>query len=258
MATALARGVSASGVIRTDLLDFCEPCTAQQATLSAQFPGCQVTDRAELLFNACPRIILAVKPQVLREIVGQIRPLIQAEHLLVSIVAGIPIKTLSDWLGTERIVRVMPNTPAQVLAGASGISGASCVSGDDLEWVRRVMSSVGFTSVVSEAQLHGLTGVSGSGPAYAAMMIEALADGGVAAGLPRELAIKLAAHTLLGTAKMVLETHTHPAVLKDQVASPAGTTIAAIEVLERGGFRSAVIQAVLAATERSRELAHAK
>ncbi len=254
MATALARGAIAAGVITSDLLDFCETNEAQRNRLRQSFPDCQVTDKAESLFNACPRIVLAIKPQVLHEIVGTIRPLVQAEHLIVSILAGVSLGTLSEWLGTERLIRVMPNTPCQVLSGASAMAADRGVSPDDLNWAQRLMSSVGICLQVSDSQLHAVTGLSGSGPAYVLTMIEALADGGVAAGLSREVAMTLATQTVFGTAKMLLETKTHPAILREQVASPAGTTMAGLRSLERHGIRSSLIEAVLAATHRSQEL----
>lgn len=255
MATALAQGAVNSQVITSDLLDFCDPNDGQRSKLRLLFRDCQVTDQADALFDACPRIVLAVKPQILREVVGTIRPLIRPEHLIVSIVAGISMELLSEWLGTERIVRVMPNTPAQVLAGASGFAAAQGVPTEDIEWTRSLLASVGMCVQVTDPQLHAVTALSGSGPAYVLMMIEGLADGGVAAGLSREIAQKLAVQTVLGTAKMVQETQLHPAVLRDQVASPNGTTIAAMRSLERHGLRSACIEAVVAAWHRSIELA---
>lgn len=254
MATALAHGAIKGHVITSDLLDFCEPLESQRGKLKHAFPDCQVTESPSALFDACPRIVLAVKPQVLKEVVGKVRPLVRDEHLIVSIVAGISLDLLSEWLGTERIIRVMPNTPAQVLAGASGMAAGTGASSEDLAWTQALMQSVGTCVRVSDAQLHAVTALSGSGPAYVLMMIEALADGGVAAGLPRDVAHQLAVQTVLGTAKMVQETGQHPAILRDQVASPGGTTIAGMRALERHGLRTSCIEAVIAAWHRSTEL----
>ena len=207
------------------------------------------------LFEKCSRVILAVKPQTLLEIASSLEAKITPEHLLVSIAAGISLGKLSSCLGSERVIRVMPNTPCQSLAGASGIAIASAVTPEDFEWCKSLFSAVGKVVRVTDDQLHAVTGLSGSGPAYVLMMIEALSDGGVMAGLSRQVSLELATQTVLGAAKMVQETGTHPAVLREQVTSPGGTTIAALSCMERAGFRSAVIDGVMAAVKRSRELA---
>lgn len=149
----------------------------------------------------------------------------------------------------------MPNTPCQSLAGASGIAMATAVSSQDFDWCQSIFTAVGKVVRVTDDQLHGVTGVSSSGPAYVLMMIEAMSDGGVMAGLSRQASLELATQTVLGTAKMVQETGIHPAVLREQVTSPGGTTIAALSSMERAAFRSAVIDGVMAAVKRSRELA---
>lgn len=256
MATALAKGAIARGIVEAKSIIFCEPSLKQREHLLKSFEGCVVVASASELFPLCNRIILAVKPQVLKEIASHLHPLVHGEHLLISIAAGIPISHLSDWFNTHRIVRVMPNTPAQVLEGASGIAFGRDATEADRAWADRLMKGVGTVVHVSDHQLHAVTGVSGSGPAYVLLMIEALADGGVAVGLSREVATQLAVQTVLGTAKMVLETGLHPAVLRDQVTSPGGTTIAALHSLEKHGTRAAFIDAVIAATNRSKELAN--
>lgn len=255
MATAIANGVVVAGLARPEELMFCDPNASQIERLQQRFPGCSVVDSAEKLFAQCHRVVLAVKPQVLESVASPLSLHVQPHHLLVSIAAGIPLSKLTHWFRTERIARVMPNTPCQNLQGASGITVAHGLSDDDKAWVDRLFRSVGTVVHVHEEQLHAVTGVSGSGPAYVLMMIEALSDGGVAAGLSRDVALQLAAQTVLGAAAMVQSTGLHPAVLREQVTSPAGTTIAAIGVLERGAFRSTVMQAVLAASNRSKELA---
>lgn len=258
MATALARGAIAAQILTADLLDFCEPNDGQRQKLLQTFGECQVTESANSLFNACPRVILAVKPQILRDIVGSIRPLVQSEHLIISILAGVQLDTLCDWLGTERVIRVMPNTPCQVLSGASGMTAGRGATDDDIQWAEKLMRSVGVCVPVTDQQLHAVTGLSGSGPAYVLTLIESLCDAGVAAGLPRETSMTLALQTVLGTAKMLEETKLHPAILREQVTSPAGTTMAGLRSLERHNFRSAIIEAVLAATHRSQELSAAR
>ncbi|MEI8211017.1 MAG: pyrroline-5-carboxylate reductase [Planctomycetota bacterium] len=254
MATAIARGVVEAGLVQPHQLAFSDPNRSQIARLQQLFPGCTVVDTAAQLFEASHRIVLAVKPQVLAEIANGLASYVQPHHLLISIAAGVPLAKLTHWLRTERIARVMPNTPCQVLRGASGLTFAHGLNEEDKSWCDRIFRSVGTVVHVPEEQLHAVTGVSGSGPAYVLMMIEALSDGGVAAGLSRNVSLQLAAQTVLGAAAMVQSTGTHPAILREQVTSPAGTTIAAIQALEKGAFRSTVIQAVVAAAERSKEL----
>jgi pyrroline-5-carboxylate reductase len=255
MATAIAKGASKSSMgASTSQLVFCEPNSGQQKKLKELFPECTLCESAQQLFERCDRIVIAVKPQVLTEIATSLRPLIQPRHLLVSIVAGVAITKLSEWFGTSNIIRIMPNTPCQSGKGASGMAVATGVNQDDTAWCEALFNSLGITIRCTDDQLHAVTGVSGSGPAYVLMMIEALSDGGVKAGLSRTAALELATQTVLGAAAMVQDTKQHPAVLREQVTSPGGTTIAAIASLERNGFRHAVIDAVDSAVQRSREL----
>jgi pyrroline-5-carboxylate reductase len=180
---------------------------------------------------------------------------VTSQHLVVSIAAGIPLKTLIAGLGPQaRLVRVMPNTPCLVGASASGFALGGAATKEDSALVEQLLSAVGVAVPVEEKLLDAVTGLSGSGPAYVYQIIEALSDGGVRVGLPRAVATKLAAQTVLGAAKMVLETEQHPGILKDAVASPGGTTIAGLHELERGGLRAALMNAVESATNRSKEL----
>jgi pyrroline-5-carboxylate reductase len=254
MATAIAKGVVAAGVTQESDLTFYEPSSGQQMKLKELFPNCSLVDSAESLFAKANRILLAVKPQVLSEIAISLRPFAREDHLLVSIAAGISLKKLTSWFETDRVIRVMPNTPSQSRQGAAGIAAGKGVSPADAAWCESVFGAVGKFVRCTDEQLHAVTGVSGSGPAYVLMMIEAMSDGGVMAGLSRQTAMELAVQTVLGAAAMVQETGVHPAVLREQVTSPAGTTIAALATLERAGFRSAVIDAVMAATKRSQEM----
>lgn len=254
MAKALASGAVKAGLVRTDQLVIAEPNIQQRDAFTAEVGRVQMCDHAVEALAACDRVILAVKPQVLKHIGADLARKIEPRHLLVSIAAGISLAQLQDFLGTKRVVRVMPNTPCQVGAAASAIAADSGASDEDVTWVEQLMGSVGLAVRVPDNLLHSVTGLSGSGPAYIYLVIEALSDGGVAQGLPRDLATKLAAQTVLGAAKMVLDTGLHPGQLKDQVTSPGGTTIAAIRELESAGLRSAMMEAVAAATERSREL----
>ncbi|MEO6739855.1 MAG: pyrroline-5-carboxylate reductase [Chthoniobacteraceae bacterium] len=179
--------------------------------------------------------------------------------LLISIVAGLSIASLEKAAGEKlRVIRVMPNTPALVLAGASAFATGTQATDEDAAIAQRIFGGVGVALRVKESLLDAVTGLSGSGPAYVYTIIEALADGGVLMGLPRDLALQLAAKTVAGAAEMALQTGLHPAVLRDQVASPGGTTIAGLEALEAGGLRAALIAAVRAASERSAALGATK
>ena len=200
-------------------------------------------------------IVLAVKPQVMSDVLEDIAPVINGAKLVISIAAGITLQTLQRALGdSRRVVRVMPNTPALVLAGAAGISPGPAATQQDVALVERIFNAVGRAVVVSDEMMDVVTGLSGSGPAFIFALIEGLSDGGVLMGLARQTATLLAAQTVLGAAKMVLETGKHPGELKDMVTSPAGTTIAGMHALESGGLRGLMMEAVRRATERSEAL----
>ena len=204
---------------------------------------------------ACAVVVLAVKPQQVQDVLKEIRPHVGPGHLVVSIAAGVPIPRLLDGLGDDRrVVRVMPNTPCLVGESASAFAVGGAATDADAALVQQMLETVGLAVRVPEKLLDAVTGLSGSGPAYVYQFIEALSDGGVRMGLPRDLATRLAAQTVLGAARMVLETGQHPGVLKDAVTSPGGTTIAGLHELERGGMRAAVMNAVQSATQRSIQL----
>jgi pyrroline-5-carboxylate reductase len=198
-------------------------------------------------------VVLAVKPQILDGVMKELSPAL-AGKLVLSIAAGVTIARLAKLAPKARVVRVMPNTPVLVRDGVSALSFGSGVTEKDQQLARRLFEAVGRAVVVEEKLMDAVTGLSGSGPAYVFMAIEALADGGVKMGLPRTVADLLAAQTVLGAARMVLETGEHPAKLKNGVASPGGTTIAGLHRLEQGGLRAALMAAVEAAAKRSEEL----
>ena len=255
MATALARGMIRAGTTIPSAVVASDPIEATCAAIARETGVLIAADNQDLVGRS-QVIVLAVKPQNMSDVLEQLRPVLGPEHLVISIAAGVTLSTISAALGADRrIVRVMPNTPALVGAGASGYCLGPDVRPGDEEIVRSCLSAVGLAYRVPENLLDAVTGLSGSGPAFVYVMIEALSDGGVRVGLPRDVATVLAAQTVLGAAKMVLETGLHPGVLKDQVASPGGTTIAGLHALERGGLRAALIDAVQAATLRSAELA---
>lgn len=200
-------------------------------------------------------VLLAVKPQVMAGVLDGLLEAITEDKLLISIAGGISTTFISDRFSFPvRVVRVMPNTPALVLEGMSALARGSHATPEDLEITRRFFEAVGKVVLVDEALLDVVTGLSGSGPAYTCLVIEALTDGGVKMGLSREVALTLAAQTVCGAARLVLETGKHPALLKDMVTTPGGTAIAGLHALEQGGVRAAFINAVETATLRSREL----
>ena len=199
-------------------------------------------------------LVLAIKPKDAESAMAEVAPMVRKGTLVVSVVAGKKLAAIELHVPGIPVIRVMPNVPQSVGEGMAAYAMGSSASESDAAKVEEIWASVGKITRVPESLMDAVTGLSGSGPAFAFLMIDALADGGVAAGLPRNTAILLAAQTLLGSAKMVLETGLHPDVLRDQVTSPAGTTIAGVRVLEEKGLRSALIEAVVAAAEKSSEL----
>ncbi len=213
-----------------------------------------VTDNAFVKTADLDLLFFAVKPQVVTEVMASLKGKVPENITIASIVAGFPIKSIEEYFPKNPIVRIMPNTPLAVGEGMSAYARNEKATKDNVKGIRDILYACGQAVEVKESMLDAVTGLSGSGPAYGFLMIDALADGGVAAGLPRQTAILLAAQTMLGAAKMVLETGKHPDVLRDQVTSPAGTTIAGIRVMEQQGVRGALIDAVMAATECSKNL----
>ncbi len=200
-------------------------------------------------------LLFAVKPQILDKVLQEVAPVLRPDQLLISVAAGVPIAAMERRLaGPMRIIRTMPNTPATVGAGATAIAAGEHATQDDLAVSRAIFGSVGITVQLEESQLDAATGLSGSGPAYIFLIIEALADAGVKVGLSRRAAMQLAAQTVLGSAKLLMESGQHPGVLKDAVTSPGGTAIAGLHTLEAGGLRNVLMNAVEAATLRARQL----
>ena len=254
MATALAKGFVNAGLARPEDVLASDPVQGAREAFAKEVGGKATAGNLEVAQFARV-LVLAVKPDHVNTVLGQVKGGFTEKHLLISIAAGVPLAKLAASLGAKaRIIRVMPNTPALVGASASAYALGEGALPEDGQTAQRLLSAVGVAYNVKESLLDAVTGLSGSGPAYVYMMIEALSDGGVAAGLPRDVATQLAAQTVFGSAKMVLETGLHPGVLKDMVTSPGGTTIEGLHELERGGLRAALISAVRAATEKSRKL----
>jgi pyrroline-5-carboxylate reductase len=233
-----------------------EPQSQRRGMLAQQY-GVQVTDENHLAAEAAEVLMLAIKPQVFGTVAAELsKSAIQgtAKPLVISILAGTSISTLEKAFPDQPVIRAMPNTPATVGAGMTAISPGQAVQPTHLELAQRIFQAVGEVVEIPESLMDAVTGLSGSGPGYVAIAIEALTDGGVAVGLPRAIAAKLALQTVWGTAQLLRESDLHPAQLKDRVTSPGGTTIAGIAQLEQAGFRSALIEAVQAAYRRSQEL----
>ncbi|MBA0915305.1 MAG: pyrroline-5-carboxylate reductase [Nitrospiraceae bacterium] len=253
MAEALIGGLLAGRLCPAESIWVTDPVAARGDHLKSQF-GVRVGSANREAIAWANVVVLAVKPQTLPAVLSEVGPAL-AQSLVVSIVAGVTIKTIAEQMGgAMRVVRAMPNTPALVREGMTALALGSGVSEEDSRLARTVFEAVGRVVLVEERLMDAVTGLSGSGPAYVFLAIEALADGGVQMGLPRQTAELLAAQTVLGAAQLVLESGVHPAQLKDRVASPGGTTIAGLYQLEQGSFRATLMAAVEAATMRSKEL----
>lgn len=254
MARALARGFVAANIVPANQIVACDPVAGAAQQFAELIPGSQVAASNQDLVGVCDVIFLAVKPQVMSMVLSDLVGKMSASKLVISVAAGITLTKLCDGLRSERVIRVMPNTPALVGQGASAFALAGGCTADDEQLALKLLSSVGQAYRVEEKLLDAVTGLSGSGPAYVFLIIEALSDGGVRMGLPRDLATALAVQTLRGAAEMMLVEKVHPGILKDRVTSPGGTTIAGLQALEDRGVRGALIAAVEAATKRSVEL----
>jgi pyrroline-5-carboxylate reductase len=253
MAEALIGGILTAKLCKPDQIRVSDPIAERLAVFKNKY-GVQTGGSNREIAAWGDIVVLAVKPQVLDGVLKEVGAEL-AKALVVSIVAGVPISRITDACGRGgRVIRAMPNTPALVQQGMTALAIGDGVQEKDVASVRSIFESVGKVVPVEERLMDAVTGLSGSGPAYVFLTIEALADGGVKMGLPRAIAEVLAAQTVLGAAQMVLETGQHPARLKDQVASPGGTTIAGLHRLEQGGLRATLIDAVEAATRRSQEL----
>jgi pyrroline-5-carboxylate reductase len=254
MAQALASGFVDANLLEASCIVAHDPVVAAADALRAKVAGARILATNQAVVEASNVIVLAVKPQMMNRAMAEARASVTPEKLFVSIAAGVTIDRLCEGLGTGRVIRVMPNTPCLVGRGASGFALGPGASGMDGRTVAELLNAVGIAVPVDESLLDAVTGLSGSGPAFVYVLIEALSDAGVRVGLPRATAAVLAAHTVRGAAEMVLATGDHPAVLKDRVASPGGTTIAGLEALEQHAGRAAMMAAVVAATRRSQEL----
>ena len=254
MATALAKGFVRAEIVVPREIMASDPHDAARKNFATEL-GSKVSASNLEIAKFADVLILATKPDQVPAALAEIHDQFSSKQLLISIAAGVTNARLeSAHASNARDIRVMPNTPALVGAGASVFALGKNATANDAEIARKLLSAVGLALQVKETLLDAVTGLSGSGPAYVYQFIEALSDGGVAAGLPRDIATLLAAQTVSGAAKMVLETGQHPGALKDQVTSPGGTTIEGVHELEKGKMRATVMNAVRAATEKSKKL----
>jgi pyrroline-5-carboxylate reductase len=272
MGEALIKGLVTAGIVPSTAIYATDVRGDRLDEIARQY-GIQARRDNVALVREVDVIVLAIKPQTMAALVGEIAPAITRDKLLISIAAGVPTASIRALLGVDgrgqirpetpegapaRLIRVMPNTPALVLEGVTAIARADGLAPGDLDIASEIFGAVGRVVVLGEEQLDAVTGLSGSGPAYVAMVVEALADGGVKMGLDRATAMTLATQTVVGATRLLQHTGLHPGALKDMVSSPGGTTIAGVAALEAGGLRAALIAAVERATQRSRELGQGK
>ena len=253
MATAIAKGFVEHNIVPAESICAFDSFPDAMNDFSSSVCGIHSLPSGQHVVDWSTVVVLAVKPGNVPDVSASLNAM-PSDKLLVSICAGVPIRKLSDHFGTDRLARVMPNTPCLVGKGASAFSLGPAATEEDGKLVLTLFSSIGYACKVKEELLDAVTGLSGSGPAFVYQFIESLSDGGVKMGLPRAIATELAAQTVLGAATMVTTSGRHTGTLKDQVASPGGTTIAGLHELERGGLRAAIMNAVEAASIRSAEL----
>ena len=253
MAESIIRGILSAELVMPSQIMVNDISSERLAHLSSSFAISTTLDSQEIVKQS-DILFLTVKPQVISGVIDTIAPIVTKTTIVVSVAAGVPIDMLQSKMSGVPIIRVMPNTPVAVGEGMSAMALGKYATKAVSDPIAEVFASVGQVVTVSEDSMDAVTGLSGSGPAYAFVVIDALADAGVRVGLSRQTSILLAAQTLMGAAKMILETNEHPAKLRDMVTSPGGTAIAGVHTLEQKGVRAALIDAVVAATKRSREM----
>lgn len=259
MAEALIKGIIASGLYRSEDILISEPNDSRRDHLENQY-GLKSHYSNVPVFENCRNIILSVKPQTMGMLLEDCRDRVQTQHLLISIAAGLPLSFYTEKIGktNTKLIRVMPNTPALVMEGASALSRNSNVSDEELRSAEEIFMAVGEVVILDEVHLDAVTGLSGSGPAYVFSFVEALIDAGVKSGLTRAVSEKLALQTVLGSVKLLKESGEHPAALRGKVTSPGGTAITALHVLEKVGFHGIIMDIVESAVNRSKELGKAQ
>jgi pyrroline-5-carboxylate reductase len=254
MALALAEGFTRAGLVAPAEITVYDPAAEARSQLAARVAGVRFAASGAEAAASAALVLLAVKPQMAAAACGEIAAALRPDATVVSIVAGLPTARLAALTGTPRVIRVMPNTPSLVGRGVSAVCRTPAVPAAVVDRVLELLRSVGHVHEVDEDLLDAVTGLSGSGPGFLALVVEALAAGGVEAGLPEDLALALAVETLAGTGALLEQTREHPAVVRDRVTSPGGTTLAGLNTLRDRGVPQAVAAAVVAATARAREL----
>ncbi len=257
MGTAILRGIVEAGYIRSSMITAYDASAKRMQEVAEDIPGINLVSCCAEVVESSDLIILAVKPIYVQDVLDEIHDTLGGKSIL-SIAAGWTVAMLSKALeGTgATYMRVMPNTPALVGEGMTALCDDSTFSKEDFDYAKGIFDAIGKTKILPERLFDGVVAISGSSPAYVYMMIEAMGDAGVKEGLPRAYAYEMAAQSVLGSALMVLSSGTHPAALKDAVCSPGGTTIEAVEELERKGFRAAIMDAMAACAKKNREMSH--
>ena len=258
MGSSIIKGILSSKFEKSENINIFDLDKEKVNNLVKEYGVNAVNSEKELAEN-CNIIILSVKPHIIPIVLKNLSGNVKKDTIVLTIAAGISISVIENALGEDKkVVRTMPNTPAQVLSGMTAVTFNKNIENSEKEIIFKLLNSFGKSVEIEEKLMHAYTGISGSLPAYVYMFMEALADGGVLCGMPRNKAYEIVAQTVAGSAKMLLETGKHPGQLKDEVCSPAGTTIEAVRVLENGNFRGNVIEAVVACTEKSKEMAGEK
>ena len=253
MGRAMVEGIMKANLVDGDHMIVSNAHPERLSELSEIY-DCYISDNESVAKNS-DIVVLAIKPYLYKEVITSIKDIVKDDVIIINIAAGISTQDVVEMFGRKvKTVKAMPNTPAMVFEGAFALCSDNDFNADELEAAKAIYESIGIVELVPEHLIDAVCGLSGGGPAYAAMFIEAMADGGVKQGLPRATAYRLAAQTCLGTAKMILEKGIHPGELKDMVTSPGGTTIEGCEALEKGGMRAAVIECINAGAEKSRKL----
>ena len=252
MGGAILKGALNKGFLKPEECMVSDRNTALLSTFQQEYGITCINDNPKLVQN-CEWIVLAIKPVFFMDVLDEIKPYLSKQHKLISIAAGLSVEMINAVIGETgaSLLRVMPNTPAMVGAGVTALCEETTLTSDEMVWAKALFETLGMVQVIPGRLIDAVIAVSGSSPAYVYMFIEAMADAAVKLGMFRPMAIETAAQAVMGAAKMVLETHQHPAVLKDQVCSPGGTTIEAVHMLEKGGFRAAVIDAMEACANKN-------
>lgn len=255
MGGALLKGILNSPQIDSDLFYIYDHKAHNLEVIKSEFNAVHVCENEKQVAKEADILFIAVKPSHMADVLVDIQKELKRSTIVVSLAAGMSLKQIQRHIGyDQKVIRAMPNTPALVRSGMSALAPNPEIEAEELNAVKQLFDCIGKTELIPESLMHAATAVGGSAPAYVFMFIESLADGAVKAGMPRSQAYQFASQTVLGAAKLIQETQKHPAELKDQVCSPAGTTIAGVQKLEEKGFRAAILEAVQAAVKRSQQL----